>query len=448
MDSHSLGIYLRETREARELTLDDAVTALKIRRHILEGFERGEFNVIDASPVQIRGIIRNYAQFLRLDPDLILQYYESAQNPRRGRFGRAPQSTRKDRRKQTRKQRRNERRREEKRRTQTQEMAVVAKRSITDTDPAMPRVTLADQRQESEQRILRVLNLVMVVLVAVAAVVVIGFVLLQLIEQPEDLIQPENSGILGQLPPTATITVAPTFTPRFTPSLLPQFQQDLAGFGIAVTIETQQRTWMRVTTDGNEQIARLVLPGEVLEYRAQDEIYVNASNADALVVVYNGQLQGSYGGRGQAVEITYSEDRVDISTGPGFEPTSAATITPLPTDDRIAATLIAEQTPSSTPGPSPTASDTPTITNTPTITPTPTDTPTITNTPTITETPTNTLPPTETPTATNTPSITPSPTLTNTPSITPTPSATLTPSPTAILPPRETAPPSPTKPPP
>jgi cytoskeletal protein RodZ len=73
MDAHSLGRYLRESRESRELTLDDAVDTLKIRRIVLESFEQGDFNVVDASPVQVRGFLRNYARYLSLDEDLVIQ---------------------------------------------------------------------------------------------------------------------------------------------------------------------------------------------------------------------------------------------------------------------------------------------------------------------------------------------------------------------------------------
>jgi len=54
MDALALGRYLREAREAKELTLEDAERTLRIRRRVLEAFELGDFNVIDASPVQIR----------------------------------------------------------------------------------------------------------------------------------------------------------------------------------------------------------------------------------------------------------------------------------------------------------------------------------------------------------------------------------------------------------
>ncbi|MEQ8672018.1 MAG: helix-turn-helix domain-containing protein [Aggregatilineales bacterium] len=433
MDPLALGRYLRESREAKELSLDDAVSQLKIRRHILEAFEQGEFTFTDVSQVQTRGFLRNYTRFLGLDEERVALYYESAlqhetrRGKERGRRGRGNNSRRS---------------RREKR--ESQELVPIAAKSITDTDPNLPAVTI--NIDPGPGRFSRLVNTLLILLVAAAALAVIGFVVLQLINQAPSFVDDGGRTILGQLPPTATYTNAPTFTPRPTDEENTGLEQVYDGRGVAVTIETQQRTWLRLTTDNNVQINRLVLPGEVLEYRAQDEIIMNASNAEALIIIYNGNLQGSFGGRGQAVDVTFTEANRTIQTGPGFAPTSEFTPTFTPTSDVLAATLLSAQTPSVTPGPSPTPTNTPTITSTPTITLTPSVTFTPSSTPTASDTPTITATPSDTSTPSNTPTITPTPTNTATPSATLTPSITPTPSPTAILPPRQTPEnPTPTK---
>ena len=63
MDAFSLGRYLRETREAQERALDDAVHQLKIRRVVLERFEQGVFRQGDLAEVQERGFLRTYARY-------------------------------------------------------------------------------------------------------------------------------------------------------------------------------------------------------------------------------------------------------------------------------------------------------------------------------------------------------------------------------------------------
>ncbi len=377
MDAHSLGRYLRESREARELTLDDAVSRLRIRARILQSFEEGEFNVEDFSQVQIRGFMRNYARFLGLDEDLVVQYYESSQQNHQRRRGRRGGKRRG--------------------RRSVPEIELPAGRSITDTNPHLPRVTMGEQNEDKQRRLLRLFNTMVVILVALAALLVIVFVVTQLVDTSEGASPPASGqGILGQLPAPPTNTRAPTFTPRPAATIQVQTRpQQFSGRGVAVSIETTQRTWIRLTTDDNLQINRMVLPGEFLEYQALEEIYLNASNADALVVVHNGSPQGTFGGRGQAVEVWFRNGDMDILTGPGFDPTSPFTATPPPTSDFLASTLIAAQTPSNTPGPSPTPSDTPTITPTPSETLTPTITPTPSDTP--TPTPTAILPPRETP---------------------------------------------------
>jgi hypothetical protein len=408
MDPQALGRYLRESREAKERTLDDAEAALHIRRRVLESFEIGDFNITGASGVQIRGFIRNYARYLGLEEDRVVQFYDAS----------LVETERKERRR---------RRRGGKR--DTQERSLTAARSVTDTHPSLPSVSLADQRPRRSGNFVASLATLLVAFAAIAVIVYVG---IQLLRQSTDNSQDvTGADILGQLPATTTYTPIPTFTPVMTPTPLPRAQQAYSGTGVLVTIEMTERTWIRMATDGTQRYAGIAPPGMILEFPAQNQITVTASNAAALRVIYNGQPQPVFGGRGQKVDITFSVSGVDISSGPGFEPTAEFSATPV-TGESIAATLLAELTPTRTPGPSPTPTHTPTITNTPSITFTPSNTPTATDTPSITPTPSNT------PTATRTPTNTPTPTITPTPSITPTPTNTLTPTPTAVLPPRVT----------
>ena len=425
MDAQALGRYLRQSRDAKELTLEEAEHALHIRRRVLESFELGDFNIPDMSIVQIRGFIRNYARWLGLDEDKMVQYYDAA------RLGESlgPQPGGKYANRQSKKRKTGEARRS------TQPAMPVAARSITDTDPSLPAVplTLTERRRDSGG----VFTLLLRLLVAVAAVAVIVFVAVQLLEDRDGLTgvpAPPGSDSLADLPPSPTRTPLPTFTPAALASPLPAngLQQTYSGSGVLVTLTTTQRTWLRIVTDGIEQFADTSLPGTNIEIPAQDTIAITASNAAALEVVWNGQPQGAFGARGQQVDILFTVAGVEVSSGPAYDPTSPFTPTPMPTSAVDVQAAIEQLTPSDTPGPSPTPTLTPTLTLTPTETLTPSITPTPSDTPTITPSPTITLTPSNTPTETLTP------TVTQTPSITPSPTITLTPSPTAILPPRAT----------
>jgi len=393
MDSQSLGRYLRQMREERELTLEQAEQQLRIRQRILESFELGAFDLPNFSPVQITGFIRNYARFLNLDEDQVLQYYEAAKIE----------------------DARLARRKGKKSKRAAQDPHPTQPRSILDTQVSQATTSVTTNSANVGYAPVRrgpgILGWLLRLVIVVAALAVIAFVVIQILQStpvgllPEE--EPSPSDILAQLPSVPTFTLAPSATSA-PASATPFAGQLFSGQGVQVAITMTQRSWMSVEVDGAQRYSGVARPGTILEYTASSEIALRASNAEGLSVVYNGQRQGAFGARGQRVDVVFSTSGVQISSGQSFEePTPVSSFTPIPTSATEAGALIAALTPSATPGPSPTASNTPP----------PTDTPTITLTPSITPTPTETPLPTDTPTATVTPG--PSPTA------------------TAILPPRE-----------
>lgn len=437
MDAQALGRFLRQSREAKELTLEDAEQSLRIRTRILEAFELGEFQLPELSPIQVTGFIRNYARFLGLDDNLVIQYYESAMT----------EGSKRDHRNSKRGTARNgsaRNKRQNKRETRTNNnVPIVARsgaRSASDTNPKKPTSAPMSSSSgygttERERGGTGFFGWMFRIFVALASIAVIAFVGVQLIDLdsvPAVSTSVVGDGIFAQLPPTSSHTAQPTRTMIPATAVPDGLQQLYTGQGVLVTIQFRQRSWVRLLTDGNERYVGIAAPGTMLEYPAQTSIVLTASNAEALDVVYNGVAQPSFGDRGQRVDITFTQSNFQIVTGPGFDPTSEFTNTPIPTPTPPEIDLILQLTPTETPGPSPTPSDTPTETLTPTITDTPTETFTPSMTPTITETPTITF----TPSSTFTPSLTPS--ITPIPSNTPIPTETPLPSPTAILPPRLT----------
>lgn len=425
MDAQALGRYLRQSREAKELTLEDAEQALKIRKRILEMFELGDFGIAELSSIQIRGFIRNYAHFLGLDEERVVQHYDAAISGGGERRGSLIGGARLGRSKTSKPKKKSRREREA---APTNGGIPNGPRSITDTHPKLPPVPVNERTRDGVTST-TLLTALFRLLIAGAALAVIVFVIVQLVQPRGGGVDPIAEDIIGQLPPTLTYTSQPTFTPAATVITVQQDQSPtFSGSGIQVLIEMQGRSWMRIVVDGVEQFIGIAREGERYEYQGSQSIIVNAASADALQVTYNGQRQGSLGMRGQRVDLTFDGGTIQISSGPGYAPTAIASNTPLPTPTDPAGALIAQLTPTDTPGPSPTPSDT--------YTPSPTYTDTLT--PSQTYTPSETFTPTLTPSQTLTPSNTPTNTLT--PSITPIPTNTLTPSPTAIVPVRQVAP--------
>ncbi|MGB1285915.1 MAG: helix-turn-helix domain-containing protein, partial [Aggregatilineales bacterium] len=162
MDAQALGRYLRETRESRELTLEDASGTLHIREDILAAFELGNFSM-SGSDVQLRGFLRNYARYLGLNDGQIIAYYQASQQvqprSRRGRRQRRKQDARPD--------------------------IPIAPRNITDTPPSLPVVTItsmAEQRDLERNRSNRLLRSLFFGITGLILIGAIGFFLTQIFD--------------------------------------------------------------------------------------------------------------------------------------------------------------------------------------------------------------------------------------------------------------------------
>lgn len=347
MDPQALGRYLRESREAKELTLEDATSSLKIRKALLEAFERGEFDFSDSS-VQIRGLLRNYARYLGLDEERVLQYYEAAQE--------------------------SQRRRQARQRTPS----LKAARDVTDTPPSLPSVTLTEQRQNrAGPRILRAMLTLGVVVVALGVIAFVSFEMLR-----------DSLPILGDTAPTdsaSSIVMIPsaTYTASWTPQpddATPTTDFNIAAIGgVQVNVEMVQRSWLQVLVDGAEQFVGISEPGDTLNYFGSDSVVINAANAAALQVDFNGQQEDDFGQRGQQVEVRFGLDGITIETDAGAFATPTDTSTPQPTPTPLFSDL-ATPAPTATEAPPtattlesiPTATETASDRSTSTPTPTPT----------------------------------------------------------------------------
>lgn len=304
-----LGAKLRDTRQRLGLTLDEVERATRIRTHHLEAIERGDLDALP-SAVQARGFLRNYADFLGLDPDaILLEYAEEIQS--RGR----------------------QRRRAAK---------IEAPRTTRSPKLRFPRWLSSD------------------VLFTASIILVVGVILIWGGSRLMSAMRAQNiaaqGGVLIVSPtvsPTATTTPTETLVPAEAqtsaaevvvgetpvPSLEP-LTAPLTGINLRILVE--KRAWVQVTVDGKVQQSGQVAPGDILEYQANDVIEVATGNGGGLRVFLNGNDQGPLGDLGQVVDLLWTRN---------------GAVTPTPTQS-----------------PTPTISPTPTRTLRPTITPRPTAT--------------------------------------------------------------------------
>ncbi len=82
-DSPSFGRWLSKQREVRNLTLRQVSDATKIGMRYLEALEDDRFDVLPAT-IFAKGFLRNYAQYVGLDADEVVNYFLVAERQQKG----------------------------------------------------------------------------------------------------------------------------------------------------------------------------------------------------------------------------------------------------------------------------------------------------------------------------------------------------------------------------
>lgn len=304
-----IGRSLLEAREQLGLSLDEIERATRIRVHHLEAIERGEMDTFP-SPVQARGFLHNYAEFLGLDADAITLQYAEALQSRRSRL--LPETSVKE----------------------------------PGTGPSV-RIHSRRPRWLSSD-----LFIATMIILAILAVLIWGgsrvlTVLRQRTETPE--------AALGLLFPTTTLTL--TETPLQSGSVTettagpiteetPIPTQPLF-LGLAdkvnLTVVVEKSAWLKVVVDGEEAFQGRVEGGDVFEFQGDQVVELTTGNGAGIHVFYNGQDHGILGDVGQVVIRLWTLEGA-------LTPTATITRTPTETP-RISET----PSPTTTPPPTPTS---------------------------------------------------------------------------------------------
>jgi cytoskeleton protein RodZ len=82
----SFGNWLRQQREIRNITLREISDNTKIGMRYLEALEEDRFEVLPA-PIFAKGFLREYAKYVGLDPDEVVNFYLTAEQRHRAERG-------------------------------------------------------------------------------------------------------------------------------------------------------------------------------------------------------------------------------------------------------------------------------------------------------------------------------------------------------------------------
>jgi hypothetical protein len=287
----TIGHTLCDARERLGLTLDEVERATHIRVRHLEALEREAWDALP-SPVQARGFLRNYADFLGLNTDAILLQYADAQQGRRPAMA-----------------------------TPTQPVASMEGPAVP---VRRPRWISADLLISSA-----VVLGVLAVLIWGVGRMMAGFRARTVEEAAGGSLtlptaEPTASPTAEAALPEALAQAQVASTAGPTSTLKPPPLLALRG-RVNVQLVIEQRAWVRVLVDGSEQYSDRPAAGEILEFQAQQTIEVITGNGGGVRVFFQGQDMGLMGEFGDAVVRIWAEQGVITPTATVTLP---ATVTP------------------------------------------------------------------------------------------------------------------------
>ena len=304
-----IGQQLRSRRELISLTYDEVERHTKLRAAFVKALEEGALDRLP-SPVQTRGMLANYATFLDLDVDaLLLRFADGLQARRHEKYAETPR--------------------------EKIQMEVVT------SMPVLRSFIAGDL----------IFGVLIISVLVALGIWGVGRVVTSQDEVVAEVTAPSIVQVLGGTPlptsilnATATIEGTPAETPTVDPLFTPEVPTPVSTANISVSIFAVERTFARVSVDGEVVFEGRFAPGETKLFEAAEQISILTGNGAGLRVTYNGRDLGLLGNIGEVVS------RVYLITGVA-EPT--ATISPTPTVT-VPATI--------TPVPSSTPSITPTVT--------------------------------------------------------------------------------------
>jgi cytoskeletal protein RodZ len=82
MSQETIGAKLRQAREAKKLSIEQVYAKTKIHVNILQALEEDRFQ--EQSLIYLKSFLKIYAQFLKLDVDVIMQEFKELYQPKTG----------------------------------------------------------------------------------------------------------------------------------------------------------------------------------------------------------------------------------------------------------------------------------------------------------------------------------------------------------------------------
>lgn len=300
-----IGQLLAERREVLNLSLDEVERFTHVRRHYLTALEDGRLEDLP-SPVQARGMLNNYARFLDLDADQLLnRFAEGLQARRTATQKTSPASLRSAKNKAAARQAPNGSRVT---RLITPDLVIVGTVIIGLFLFAIWSAAQVSSRQREQVEV---------------TPPSIAEVLLSSSPQAEIITRtPTAPANLGTRQPQTPVSTSDGAQPAITGSV------PVTGAGaLQITVAAVQRTYLRVTADNRISFDERLVPGNVYTFAANRTLEVLIGNAAGVKIYYNQMDLGNLGVVGEVKRILFTSEGV-ITPTPAFSPTPTRTLVP------------------------------------------------------------------------------------------------------------------------
>ncbi len=289
-----IGAILRERRELLSLTYEEIEGHTRLRPHYLAALEAGNFDTLP-SPVQTRGMLSNYADFLDLDTDaLLLRFAEGLQAQRLERHIEAAAQF---------------------------ESSTKKRRRFSIGSFIAPDLIFG-----------------VTVVVLIAAFSIWGLRRIARNQAENVIAEATAPSIAEVLMTTPTLEVEEIVTPTLvvvntpggeagTPEPLDETITE-GDLGVQILVTILERSWLRVTVDGAITFEGRAQPNATFVYEGNESVEILTANGAGVRIAYNQRDLGLMGGFGEVVQRIYGARGV---LTPTITPTLPATLTPTPT---------------------------------------------------------------------------------------------------------------------
>lgn len=279
-----LGDLLRQTREQKNLSLDDVEKGTNIRKLYIKAIEDGNYDKLPGE-VFLKGFIKTYGKFLGLDGQKLIEQYKAEKNPAVSADAEpkaqaappAPEPAAPD-------------------KTETVKEDKQPEKNAKPNKPAAKPVPNIDNFNDS-RKYLETKNSggskKNIIIIAVIIIAIIAGAIAFLSSQGSDS-QPAADN-----EPKTQQEQAPEQPAAPAPAPAPVS-------GSEVSAVFSQDCWTEVKVDGNTVLSETVKAGSTLNWKGNNQVEVTVGNAGAVDITFNGQAQGKMGDVGAVVTKAFT----------------------------------------------------------------------------------------------------------------------------------------------